>query len=278
MIRSKEFWLRNVRCMNDYSEVEHGIGLLIRIFGENNNARRDRLTTALDKIAAGAATEGIADFDKWIPTLPGCVFIGCLSQYDPNDEYGRLSMWRAYAQGAGVALVLNNDPFVAETDLLKAYSLPVAYLSDQQFADGIDRCLDVIEQNIEQMRILNYDVIRFSIFWWLLTLAVGQKHPAFVEEKEWRVIYLPNLWKSPVISEHVETIGGIPQIVQKIPLKHDPDSGLFNANIENLIDKIIVGPSEYPIILSEAFVAELEKNGVADAASKVVISYIPLRG
>lgn len=28
IIKNKEIWLRNVRCMNDFSEVEHGMSVL----------------------------------------------------------------------------------------------------------------------------------------------------------------------------------------------------------------------------------------------------------
>jgi hypothetical protein len=70
IIRSEQFWLRNVRCMNDYSEVQHGIGLLIKVFSDNEYARRNRLFVALDQVAAGAAQAGVAAFDGWIKQLP----------------------------------------------------------------------------------------------------------------------------------------------------------------------------------------------------------------
>jgi hypothetical protein len=75
IIKSEQFWLRDVRCMNDYSEVEHGIGVLLRVFGENENARRERLVTALDQVAPGAARAGITAFDQWISVLPDSTYI-----------------------------------------------------------------------------------------------------------------------------------------------------------------------------------------------------------
>lgn len=269
IIKAERFWLRNVRCMNDYSEVQHGIQMLLRVFGDKDNARRERLVAALDKVAEGAARAGISDFDEWIPTLPDSTFIGCLSQWDDVDPEGRLSMWRAYtAKGAGVAMIMNKEPFVAETDELKAYSLPVAYLTELQFAQSLDNCLDAIEEHISEISILDFDTLRYAVFWWLLTMAVSLKHPAFAEEKEWRVIYLPNLWRSQVIEESVETIGGIPQVVQKIPLKHDPSNGLFGADLNNLMHRLVIGPSEFPLVLYDAFNEELKKRGVSDAADR----------
>jgi hypothetical protein len=278
IIKSERFWLRNVRCMNDYSEVQHGIQMLLRIFGEHENARRERLVAALDQVAEGAARAAIAEFDQWIPTLPDSTFIGSLSQWDDADPEGRLSMWRAYtAKGAGVALIMNKDPFVAETDELKAYSLPVAYLTEPDFAEAIDKCLSTIEENIAAISVLDFETLRYTVFWWLLTMAVSLKHPAFAEEKEWRVIYLPNLWRSAVIEDSVESIGGIPQVVQKIPLRDEPEKGLFKADLNNLLHKLVIGPSDFPLVLFHAFREELEKHGVTSPADRIQVSFIPLR-
>ena len=49
IIRSKTFWLRNVRCMNDFSEVQHGIGLLAKVFSGPDNPSINRLYAALDR-------------------------------------------------------------------------------------------------------------------------------------------------------------------------------------------------------------------------------------
>lgn len=278
IIKSKTFWLRNVRCMNDYSEVQHGIQMLLKVFGANENARRERLVSALDQVAEGAARAGIADFDQWIPTLPDSTFIGCLSQWDTGDEHGRLSMWRSYtAKGAGVALILNSDPFLAETDELKAYSLPVAYLTEDGLAAGVDRCLDMLEANLAQAEILSFEAIKYIVFWWLLTMAVSLKHPAFSEEREWRIIYLPDLWKSEIIEESVEVVSGVPQVIQKIPLKNDPNLGLVNADLDNLLHRLVIGPSDFPMVLFDAFATGLEKGGVTSAQDRIGVSFIPLR-
>jgi len=278
ILKNKTFWLRNVRCMNDYSEVQHGIELLLKVFNANDDARIKRLTNIFDQIVPGAAKAAIDTFNAWIPSLPDSTYIGCLSVFDPDDQFGRLSMWRAYTQhNAGVAIVMNSDPFIAETNELEAYSLPVAYLSDDQFAVGIDNCLEALEQTVTQMDNLTSDAIEGTLFWWLLSMAVGMKHPAFVEEREWRIIYIPSMGRSPVIEEVVESVGGIPQIVQKIPLRNEPKNGLIKADIPNLVKQIIIGPSEYPLVIRDAFIAALGQNEVELPESKVTNSFIPIR-
>ncbi len=278
ILKSGEFWLRNVRCMNDFSEIQHGIRMLQRTFNENEEARLGRLKTILDKVAEGAAQLAIDAFNSWVPSLPHDTFIGCLSVFDVEDVYGRLSMWRAYSsKQAGVALVMNSQPFLADTDDLKAYSIPVAYLSDTEFALGIDRCLDALENTVGFLNGLNSESVQHTVFWWLICLAVGLKHPAFHEEMERRIIYIPSMDRSPVIQEDVVSIGGLPQIVQKIPLKNDPATGLFGADIPSLINKILIGPTEFPLVIRDAFVSALTSKGVQNAAERVTISFIPLR-
>lgn len=278
IIKSERFWLRNVRCMNDYSEVQHGISLLIRVFSENKCARRERLVAILDTVAPGAARAGIAQFDNWIKELPDATFIGCLSETEKDDNLGRLSMWRAYSTTrAGVAVVMNSHPFLAETDALKAYSVAVSYLTDAEFSARVDTCLETIEHNLELVTSLSVEHIEQIVFWWLLFLAVSLKHPAFVEEQEWRVIYLPSLAQSEVIQSAVECINGIPQVVQKVPLVNSPNQGLDRADLNNLIHKIIIGPSEFPLVLFDAFDSALTQKGVVNASERISVSFIPLR-
>ena len=278
ILRSERFWLRSVRCMNDYSEVQHGIGLLSSVFGGPENPTRNRLYALLDKISPGEAKAAVDTFDTWIPRLPDITFIGCLSQADVTESLGRLSMWRAYsAPSTGVALVMDNTPFVAETDELNAYTLPVAYLTDEEFRERIESCLNALEQVVPSFPTLPENFIQHTIFWWLLSMAVSLKHPAFHEEREWRIVYFPEMARSNVIEEKVESINGLPQVVQKIPLIDDPANGLHGANPANLLKKIIIGPTEFPLVVRDAFVSLLNERGVEDAIDRVTLSLIPLR-
>lgn len=278
IINSEQFWLRNVRCMDDYSEVQHGIGLLLKVFAENEYFRRERLVRALDQVAPESARAGIAKFDEWIKRLPDETFIGCLSEFDVDDKLGRLSMWRAYStKKAGVALVMNPWPFIAESDVLKAYSVPVAYLSDVQFAERLDVCLAEIESHVEQMKALPPDNVVHIVFWWLIFMSVSLKHPAFIEEREWRVIYIPSMDRSDTIQSAVECISGVPQVIEKIPLINDLEKGLDRADLDNLLHQLIIGPSEFPLVLYDAFERALTAKNVKDASSRISVSFIPLR-
>ena len=91
-------------------------------------------------------------------------------------------------------------------------------------------------------------------------------HPGFVEEKEWRVLYIPDVARSDQVLKAHETIAGIPQTVYKLPVRDI-----------SKIDRIIIGPTRMPKTIADAFTDLLGSIGVAEPASKVVISEIPRR-
>jgi hypothetical protein len=187
-------------------------------------------------------------------------------------------MWRAYgASDGGVAIFMNSAPFMAETDLLKAYSVPVSYVTDDEFREGLDQVIGDIEKAEDYIKCLEPETISELVFWWLLFKAVSLKHPAFREEREWRIIYIPTVEQSDVIKAEVETVNGTPQIVQKIPLLNNAEKGLVGANLDALINRLIIGPSQFPVSIRDAFDAALTAEGVQDAWKRVEMSLIPLR-
>ena len=111
----------------------------------------------------------------------------------------------------------------------------------------------------------------------LLVAAVSLKHEGFKEEKEWRAIYLPDLYASKLMSRTIETINGVPQTVYQIPLEDNPTEDVTGVSIPQLVERIILGPSEYPFPMYQAFTAALEEAGVENSGSRVIVSGIPLR-
>jgi hypothetical protein len=99
----------------------------------------------------------------------------------------------------------------------------------------------------------------------------------FREEREWRVIYSPAYAKSDVLIPDIQSIRGVPQQIYKIPLKDIPDQSLVGIELHSLIDRVIVGPTQYPQATYGALVSLLEKAGMTDARKRVVVSDIPLR-
>jgi len=181
-------------------------------------------------------------------------------------------MWRAYSGATGVALVMNNSAFLAESTALKAYSSPVAYLDDKGFTKEFDKVRSAIEAEAEFLRTLDRQLIFNTAFRVLMFAALCTKHPSFAEEKEWRVIYCPSLEKSDYLIRDIQAISGAPQPIFKIPLKDVPTEGLVGVEIPALIERVIIGPTQYPMAMWKAFTALLTDAGVENAGTKVFVS------
>ena len=273
---NKTVWMRNAITMNDFSETEHGTSCLTAAY---NSEIGVRFKDGLDLLHPGFSQDFESRFNKWIPHFKTDTFITCLSEHDDSeDELGRLSMWRAYGGSNGIAMVLNNTPFIAITNQLRAYSSPVAYLSQSQFMEEFNLFVEKIASHRELMKSFLYEELMGIIFQAFRYHILCTKHPGFHEEKEWRVLYCPSLERSDYISESLETVREVPQIVYKIPLRHDPDAGLIGADIPSILDRIIIGPTQQALTVFQTMKALLIRAEVTDPEKKLFISSIPLRG
>jgi hypothetical protein len=102
----------------------------------------------------------------------------------------------------------------------------------------------------------------------------------FNEEREWRVFHSPSYEPEGKLIYEIQDIGGTPQPIQKVILKDDPDKGIVGIEIPELIDKVIIGPTQYPWMMQEAFAQLLFCAGIQPleaALRRVVVSHIPLR-
>ena len=276
IIQDKEIWMRNAMTMNDISEVQHGLDCLSRAWREE--AGGEKFKGALEVAFPGLCEEIAKRFDAWQNEFKSNTYLTCLSEHlDAEDRHGRLSMWRAYGRKSGVALVLNNTPFITVSDELKAYSSPVAYLDDQEMAEQLNAIAINIVREMEFVKSLPQEHVGEIVFAMLRFSVLCTKHKGFQEEREWRILYSPSFGVSPIIRPAVKALNGIPQIVQKIPLRNSPEEGLNGAAIPDLLERLIIGPTEDQAPIFQAFCQLLADAGVAEPHKRIFISGIPLR-
>ena len=279
IIRTKKVWMRLTSCMNDYSEVDHGLNCLSAAWHGDEGKR---LQTFLDEQFPGIVKEITEPFDKWQNALRHETYITSLSEHagpDREDEdlYGRLSMWRGYAKGIGVALVIKQDPFWTQDQSLGVYTSPVAYLDDKAFSAAFKEVVDAIIRGREYLAEIGREWVKHSLIMAFSAAAVSTKHPGFKEEREWRVVRTPN-FPAPCPFERVtRTVHQVPQSVLLMDLKDNPGTGLIGIEPPDLIERVIIGPTEYPIPIYDAYREQLKMIGVEDASEKVKISFLPLR-
>jgi len=272
IIKNKEIWMRSVRCMNDYSEVEYGLKIVLGVYRQSIEGEmfRNKLNEVFDKI-----TDDIERvFVGWIEELVKNTYITCMSEHlTKEDEMGRLSMWRAYGKNSGIALVINPERVLSESGVLPVAISPVVYFG----TDGIKTQLKIIThniaKNIDQIRNQGKKAVIEMVFRVLMFGILCTKHPGVAEEKEWRIIYCPNIFmETKTLEKEILVVNGIPQPIYKIPLEE-----IYNTKLKDLLEKVIIGPTIYKSEINKAFVELLLEAGIINPKEKVVNSNIPLR-
>lgn len=274
-LRNREIWMRLTGVMNDHSEVEHGINCLNTALASDSG---HQLANALNGCFPGLHQEVLNQFGQWVPSIFADTFITCISEHDLEDRaYGKLSMWRAYGGNAGVALVLNPYVFFAETQALAAYTSPVLYAN----AEGLQAKLSEVAQNIlvnsSYVQSIGREGAKNAVFHALRFAAICTKHPAFKEEREWRIASSPSMQRSEYVKQFQEVIGEIPQPILKIELQDQPSEGLIGLQPQNFIEQILIGPCEFPNIIARSFAEEMQQLGFTNPWAKIGVTGIPLR-
>lgn len=277
ILKSNCVWLRNSLLMNDYSEVRYG--LLCLEYAWHNKKLGDKLIKLIDDIDPFSSSNISYSFDSQINILQkDSYFISMSEHLEEENGIGRLSMWRAYGSPTGVALVLNNTPFISTSDALQAYTSPVLYADPDGFCAQMERTISSIEDNKYYLKeVLPPGDLAAWIHEVLCASVLSTKHLGFCEEREWRVIYNPKRAESEHVKWETQCISGVPQRIYKIPFVNYPDEGLVGATIPEILNHVIIGPTAYPDVIADAYQDVLTECGVTDAANKVFVSAIPLR-
>lgn len=274
-----KIWMRNARVMNDVEEIYHGYDRIEAAL--QDGGRNDRLKTALESINADATNEALTTFRSHLDNHLAHTYITCMTAHDElENSVGRLSMWRAYGQNTvGAAIILNKVPFFTPSDVLAAYTSPVAYHTDTELGREIDQIVHNIEANKDWLKSVDPEFIGFYIFNMFSFGVTCLKHPGFREEKEWRIIFNPKMRDKGTIPYITQSVGGTPQKIYTLPMKDiytDADS-LTGISPDSLIKRVIIGPSQFQSTTREAIIEALSQAGVTNAEKRVVLSTIPLR-
>jgi hypothetical protein len=277
IIRSKRLWMRSTTCMSDYREVQHGFATLNKYFGDQTS--REAFFKAVNACAAGAAEEAIQIFNQWWNATQFQTYVACMSEHDGREDlHGRLSMWRAFGRTTTRVALVCALPLSSGVALpLNIIFSPVAYFNDEQVCDEMNRVIANIYANEQFLRTLERQRILQTLFAMLLSAVVGLKHEGFHEEREWRAICSPKRTPSPFIESSTENVDGVPQLVYKIPLDVTVAPELSVLDVAAVLDRVIIGPSQYSWAMYEAYVAALGAVGVVRANERVFMSGIPVR-
>lgn len=119
-------------------------------------------------------------------------FDSCLSEHAKDDTDGRLSMWRGYGgNGNGAAIVFDTAKIAAreESPLVIAH---VHYGTGQMRENWLQRCIAEFGEILAKSEIPDdkLSIAAYYFFERLKLFAIFTKHRGFLEENEWRVVYM----------------------------------------------------------------------------------------
>ena len=290
ILGSNQMLLRNSTMMNDFSEVQYGMNSLNTAY---EGPLGERLKTAMRVVQNDLPEIVQESFNEQFADVRAETYLVSISEHgDPEhgdqleDAFGRLSMWRAYANQNGIALVFKNAPFLTESNALNAFTSPVIYTTSDSYHQYFEKFVSGIETEIDLIALAGGQFFHDNLINAFRLAVQSTKHPSFREEREWRVIYSPTLLQRQglltpdqleKIPTQIMTLNGVPQRVYAIPFRNYPDEGFVGATIPELIDRILIGPSPDAYPIAQAFVAELNRCGVEDAHERVWITGVPLR-
>lgn len=277
IITSAEIWLRNAAIMNDFSEIQHGLNCLDQGLRSGGG---QQLRDLLNRLREGASEALDTAFQGLEDGLRNGTFLISLSEHEGpgEDKLGRLSMWRAYGRRSGVALVLNSAPFYEQTSSARIYSAPVFYRSPAEFVDWFQSWVDGLIGAEDRLRAMPHDEFLHALVIRFATFALCTKHPGFWEEREWRVFHalaFNNLQPdNPIVPQ---VIAGLPQLIIKVPLVDRSAENLGAWSPQQLINRVIIGPCEYPLQVRAAMISAMNTAHIASPLEKIWMSLIPLR-
>jgi hypothetical protein len=275
IVRNKKVWMRKPQWMNDWSEIDHGFNCLQYTYQQGQGGKQFK--DALNQVLPGLVDKVTKHFDGWLESYRRNSYVACVARHDPAEDHtGRLSMWTGHCANNGVAFVLKSDPFTAISDVLGAYSFPVAYRTREEVDASFGSLSPAIAQNAELIKEADPNFIEYMVHELFKYSMLCTKHHSFKDEQEWRIVYTPDRdATSPRLMEKsVEFINGAPQPVFNIPLAAHPG---YDISLPTILDRIVIGPTRFPGAVWESFVHELDLAGVPEAAKKVFFSEIPLR-
>lgn len=187
-------------------------------------------------------------------------------------------MWRAFGGNtARVAVVLRLPWFSAGSEALNLMVSPVAYLREEEAHAVLATVIENIGANHDFLVSIDRSAVVATVFTMLVAGVTCLKHEGFHEEREWRVIYAPERSPSALMESSIEVVGGIPQMIYKLPLDANISGVLAELDLARIFDRLIIGPSQFSWSMYEAFTKALTAKGVEQADTRVCISGIPIR-
>lgn len=278
ILKTDEVWFSNPLFMNDLEEVRFGVLQGANAINRSEIIRKALGTDARNKMFAEAFDHYINYFEQ-NHLLDTYVF--CLSEHDPENKDGLLSMWRAYgANGNGAALVFDTSKLgvVENSPLILAR---VKYGSTDERLEWFGKIASTFAKILDENPIPD-DKIWITgarIFERIKFFALFSKHDGFEEEKEWRIVYMSERDTDGKLKPMQHYLNGPRGVEPKLRFKVAPIEGLTapDLSFDKILSAIILGPSISSPLAVRSVKRMLDLIGKPELKNRLVASSIPLR-
>jgi hypothetical protein len=221
IIETSSIWMRVPLSMNDYEEIEFARSALVEAY---NNDKVLQVRNSLDKKFEGFCKEFQEKMNFWMLRLDKSIFLFCLSEHESSeDQTGRLSMWRAYGRRNGAAIVISHEALNEEDndsgDEAGVFLIPVKYAKREQMIEHFIKFFTGVRKFLKNNDLSREDLMN-GLFYALILRIIRTKHIGFSEEKEWRLVILPDLYGSGGMEKKVVSIDGVPQLIGILNIKN----------------------------------------------------------
>ncbi len=259
IVASRTVWATSVHYLNDAREYRHALGIARDTLWEMRSSDvRDDLERAVF-----ARLEEYLNSESQIRV---CVF-------SLSEHSNQLSQWRAYCpKGRGVSIGFEAQELLSVVRPLGFKLIQCIYNEDQQrqlvtkaLSDGLQQLRQVRKtQATDEKALLRGMWEYYSRA--LADLSPHLKHPAFVEEAEWRLV-------SDLVPMDHPQLRVRPTDAMLIPYFELPiDLGNRRLPITN----VVVGPTDHVALASTAIMDLFSVNKTTFGGS-VIPSHVPLR-
>jgi hypothetical protein len=264
--------------MNDLDEVRFGIlngapalkeSKIVRA-ALKSEERHAKFTAALDHYIGFFEREHLLD-----------TYVFCLSAQAPDNKDGVLSMWRGYgSHGNGAAIVFDTSKLnVVESSPLIIAQVEYGSLEDRHawFAKTAATFADILTRNhIPDDKIY---VAAAALFERIKLFSLFTKHHGFVEENEWRVVYLADRDTGNKLRPMMHYLNGPRGVEPKLRFKVSHIEGMTasDLSLNKIIAAILLGPSTSSPLSVRSVARMLEVIGKPELKDRLFASSIPLR-
>ncbi|MGO1074166.1 DUF2971 domain-containing protein [Inquilinus sp. CA228] len=278
ILSGDELWFSNPLFMNDLEEVKYGIIEGTKLCRESDALKRafdnasvyNKFLDSLDHYFAEFHTKHAFD-----------IYVFSLSEHSKTNNDGLLSMWRGYgANGNGAALIFDASN-MTEIEHSPLKLSKVIYGTGNSRLRWSKKAIPIFAKIISECQITEDQayVAAYAIFYHIKIFALYTKHSGFKEEREWRITYFNEMDAENKLTNMLSYHIGNRGVEPKLKLKLAPMEGIIapEATIDNLVRKIILGPTISSALSIRSIKRMLESIGKTHLCDRVVASQIPFR-